>query len=200
MADQAEGKCMTSGLWENGSLGYNLGQLCRRYESTCSTHCRHGLCLETLWPFPSTAWPLTSGTRMGEDTCLQCQRLTHFPLFSAVSTKAKGGPCTQRQPAALKAGPSGSAVEKPYLWIFIRCSVQSVLCKDPLKADENWHKRVWLIPESAGPYPRTRAMVVIESGLTEGPLLQMCGPGAAAAAHFPARIKRVLELGWDLRN
>lgn len=122
-------------------------------------------------------------------------------LFNAMRTKAKASPLYQETQIVLRVAPFwiGGRRGSIHLWLFIHCAFRNVLCKDPLKTNENWHKRVWLIPESAGPYPRTHAMVVIESWFTKNIGFCRCVGLTAAASLSLASTAQTLGLGWALK-
>lgn len=190
---------MKSRLWEtksHESPGGNLGHLWRICASllyTVKTSTVRGRCLTQH---------LASDKSISDrrrTSFLWGQRLTHFPLPCNKHKGQSQSPLPRNRKQLWEPCPSESGVGKIYLWIFIDYSFKSVLCKDPLKADENWHEKIWLIPESAGPYPRMHVMVVIESWFTKKMFLQMCGLCTAAASHSPARTKQALGLSWALR-
>lgn len=169
--------------------------LCREYMCQPILHNEDKSCdWKCFDSFPNTAWPLASLSCTGERHSVSLGSETNsFPSSMRWAQQSKPVSFTKKPQTALWVAPFWTGGGEHTSMNIHSCAFRRALCKDPLKTDENRHKRVWLVPESAGPCPRTHAMVVIESWFTKSMLLQMCG----LALQRPPTLRQAQHRLWD---
>lgn len=110
--------------------------ICGEYVPACSTQWRQALRYEAVWLLPQHLASDKSITDRRRTLFLWGQRLTHFPLHCSKHKDQSQSPLPRNHKQLWEPCPSESGMGKIYLRIFIHYSFKSVLCKDPLKADE----------------------------------------------------------------